>query len=162
VINSEDLIAHGTHLKWCFDVWEHEPQIDKQILEQALIATPHIAGYSVQSKIRGIDMIYRIACAKKIIVPSEQNPIAIPTQILRFAGTTHHWQDLALGIFNPLVMTAIMRTTLLNAENAAALFDQLRNQFNYRHEFSATKIAGINLSLDDSRICAKLGMNLNS
>lgn len=162
VINSMDLMLHGTHLHWCFDVWEHEPQIDKQILERALIASPHIAGYSAQSKIRGIDMIYQLACAEKIVSSAVLHPISMPTQTLHFAGNTHHWQDLVLGIFNPLVMTAITRATLLGAENAASLFDQLRNRFTYRHEFSATKIAGVNLTIEDTRICAKLGIDLNS
>lgn len=162
VINSIDLMLHGTHLYWCFDVWEHEPNINQSILERAMIASPHVAGYSVQSKIRGIDMIYQIACDKKILARQSLPPISMPTQTLGFAGTTHHWHDLVLGIFNPLVMTAMMRSTLLPAEQVATSFDQMRNQFTYRHEFASTKISGINLPIDDIRICAKLGIDLNS
>src|SRR3990167_2411841 len=43
VINTEDLMHHGRHLFWCFYVFEHEPKINKGILERAMIATPHIA-----------------------------------------------------------------------------------------------------------------------
>lgn len=46
VISPEDLQLSGHHLHWCFDVWAHEPIIDKTILAKAELATPHIAGYS--------------------------------------------------------------------------------------------------------------------
>jgi erythronate-4-phosphate dehydrogenase len=35
------------------DVWENEPNIDRQLMEMAEIATPHIAGYSVEGKANG-------------------------------------------------------------------------------------------------------------
>ena len=35
---------------YILDVWEGEPQIDLELLGSALIATPHIAGYSVEGK----------------------------------------------------------------------------------------------------------------
>lgn len=136
VINSSELITHGGHLRWCLDVWEGEPNINKIILESAHFATPHIAGYSVQSKIRGIEMIYRIACDKKIIVPHAIEPLAMPRQCLAFSGIKHHWQDIVLGIFNPRIMTMLMQTALLPAGNAGLAFDKMRNGFNYRHEFN--------------------------
>lgn len=34
------------------DCWENEPDIDPVLLEKAVIATPHIAGYSAQGKVR--------------------------------------------------------------------------------------------------------------
>lgn len=39
------------------DCWEGEPAISRQLLDRANIATPHIAGYSRQGKIRASDMI---------------------------------------------------------------------------------------------------------
>ena len=32
------------------DVWEHEPDIDLELLEKVIIGTPHIAGYSADGK----------------------------------------------------------------------------------------------------------------
>lgn len=158
VVDSEALMRYGEHLHWCLDVFEHEPSISKLVLEQAFLATPHIAGYSVQSKIRGIDMIYRIACDKNIITPQTVIPVAMPAQTLAFAGDKHHWQDVVLGVFNPLVMTAMMRAKLLPAENVGPVFDEMRNQFNYRHEFAYTRLSGLVLSGDDAALIKKLGM----
>lgn len=160
VIDSQALLQSGAHLHWCFDVWEHEPKIDKTILEQAFISTPHIAGYSVQSKIRGIDMIYRIACERKFIEPKSISPIKIPHQELAFAGSKHHWQDIVLGIFNPLVMTAMMQATILPAEEHGVFFDELRNKFNYRHEFAFTKITSVELLDEDREMLTRLGIEI--
>ena len=38
------------------DVWENEPDISRDLLSLATIATPHIAGYSTDSKLRGTTM----------------------------------------------------------------------------------------------------------
>lgn len=41
------------------DVWEHEPSIDAALHRQAALATPHIAGYSLDGKLRGSLMIHQ-------------------------------------------------------------------------------------------------------
>ena len=38
------------------DVWAGEPNINKELLQSAFIATPHIAGYSAEGKIKGTQM----------------------------------------------------------------------------------------------------------
>lgn len=42
---------------YILDVWENEPFFDDQIAENAWLRTPHIAGYSVQSKQRAAAML---------------------------------------------------------------------------------------------------------
>jgi len=37
------------------DVWENEPNIDTELMNKCYIATPHIAGYSFDAKIKGCD-----------------------------------------------------------------------------------------------------------
>lgn len=160
VINSQELLEYGKHLHWCFDVWEHEPRIDKTILTRSLTATPHIAGYSVQSKIRGIDMIYRIACEKQIIEPKAMVPLEMPHQQLSFAGDQLHWQDIVLGIFNPFVMTSMMRSTLLTAHEYGHLFDEMRNKFNYRYEFGFTKVDHRCVADKDREMLMKLNIEI--
>lgn len=159
VIDTGDLIEFGTHLYWCFDVWEHEPKINKAILERAMIATPHIAGYSVQSKMRGTKMIHDIACEKGLISSRLPAPIDMPHQHVRFAGGNHHWQDVALGVFNPIVMTAMMRAMLLPSDDYGHLFDEMRVQFNYRHELAYTSIDEYCLVERDLELVRRLGVN---
>lgn len=44
------------------DVFEHEPQISAELLNALVLATPHIAGYSLEGKARGTQMIYQSFC----------------------------------------------------------------------------------------------------
>ncbi|GAA3900962.1 4-phosphoerythronate dehydrogenase PdxB [Halomonas cibimaris] len=45
------------------DVWENEPGIDAALHARAALATPHIAGYSLDGKLRGSLMIHRALAA---------------------------------------------------------------------------------------------------
>ena len=40
------------------DVWRNEPRIDPELLERVTLGTPHVAGYSVEAKLRGTQMIH--------------------------------------------------------------------------------------------------------
>lgn len=40
------------------DVWRNEPRIDAALLERVTFGTPHVAGYSVEGKLRGTQMIH--------------------------------------------------------------------------------------------------------
>lgn len=46
------------------DVFEHEPVISEELLNMLALATPHIAGYSLEGKARGTQMIYEAFCQK--------------------------------------------------------------------------------------------------
>ncbi|MFR9649078.1 MAG: 4-phosphoerythronate dehydrogenase [Rikenellaceae bacterium] len=55
VLSTEALLASGRD--YVLDVWEGEPDVSKELLDRALIATPHIAGYSIQGKARATAMV---------------------------------------------------------------------------------------------------------
>jgi erythronate-4-phosphate dehydrogenase len=44
------------------DVWENEPGINQELLKKVTLATPHIAGYGYDGKLRGTQMIFDAAC----------------------------------------------------------------------------------------------------
>lgn len=46
-------VAKKKDLTLVVDVWENEPNVNLKLVEQTLLATPHIAGYSFDGKIRG-------------------------------------------------------------------------------------------------------------
>ena len=59
VVNNKSLreIIEKKNLKVIWDVWENEPNIDEQLVDQVLIGTPHIAGYTFEGKVNGTIMI---------------------------------------------------------------------------------------------------------
>ncbi len=44
------------------DVWEKEPDVDPDLLKRVRLATPHIAGYSVEGKTNGSYMVHEAFC----------------------------------------------------------------------------------------------------
>lgn len=66
--------------RYAFDVWEGEPRLDAEVLERAVLATPHIAGYSQQGKANATAMVIRELCnyfALPLVgwYPSEVSPV---------------------------------------------------------------------------------------
>lgn len=154
VIAFDQLKKYGQHLKWCLDVWENEPNIDQNILKEAIISTPHIAGYSVQSKYRSIHMIYQAALQQKII--RSTNVMAdFPTKTISFAHQRADWRDVVLSVFNPILETTKMKNTLLHDETA---FDRLRKHFTDRHEFEFVNLQDVVLNENDRTLLHHLSL----
>lgn len=61
------------------DCWENEPEIDRRLLKRAFIATPHIAGYSREGKIRATAMAVN-AFSRHFGVEVNPLPVEIPAQ----------------------------------------------------------------------------------
>jgi erythronate-4-phosphate dehydrogenase len=70
VINTQ-AIKNNKHLNYVFDVWENEPNVDLDLLEQAKIATPHIAGYSKAAKYRAGYIMINALCAHFNVEPRQ-------------------------------------------------------------------------------------------
>lgn len=52
-VSLKNAVKNKTVKACVLDVWENEPQIDKELLNLIDISTPHIAGYSVEGKANG-------------------------------------------------------------------------------------------------------------
>ena len=155
VIHFEDLKRWGEKLAWCLDVFENEPTIDFEVLDTSVIATPHIAGYSVQSKYRGIDMIYRAAVEQNILPKREKKSIPYPRKKFDFSEQEIHWQDVILTIYDPRKTTSHMKEALI--ENSH-LFDEMRKNFEKRYEFQYVDFVNLTLSEQDQTILDRIGI----
>src|SRR5690606_24295463 len=60
------------------DVFEHEPEISEQLLNLIGLVTPHIAGYSLEGKARGTQMIYDAFCKTFIFTAHKQFETQLP------------------------------------------------------------------------------------
>lgn len=125
------------------DVWVGEPNINKELLQSAFIATPHIAGYSAEGKIKGTQMAVEAirrymrdngltantcpagatpAAAGTCTIPEEQ-PIPVD-----FRGKNIDEISQMLERIFPI-------QELSNALKANPhTFEEMRNNYNYRHE----------------------------
>lgn len=61
VVDTDSLIRaldNGIVSAAAIDTWENEPGISRTLLQRAFIATPHIAGYSLEGKLRATQMAF--------------------------------------------------------------------------------------------------------
>lgn len=56
------LVKTRPQMSLILDVWEDEPWVDAELAAYCRIATPHIAGYALDGKIRGTWMLYQALC----------------------------------------------------------------------------------------------------
>ncbi|WP_241569227.1 4-phosphoerythronate dehydrogenase PdxB [Rosenbergiella collisarenosi] len=54
----KQVLLHRDDLRVVLDVWEPEPDLDRQLLAQVHIASAHIAGYTLEGKVRGTTQLY--------------------------------------------------------------------------------------------------------
>ncbi|HSW69657.1 MAG TPA: 4-phosphoerythronate dehydrogenase [Gammaproteobacteria bacterium] len=149
VFSFDQLKKYGQDSVWALDVWENEPNIDIEVLKKTLIATPHIAGYSIQSKYRGIEMIYQAACDKNIISKQAVDIPVYPVKKIS-ADFAKDWRDVVLSIFDPMKATEKMKM-----ENG---FDEMRKKFSDRYEFKFVELENVRLPEEDRIILNHLGL----
>lgn len=84
VIDEAAMLASDKVGNLAIDCWESEPQVNLKTLDRALIATPHIAGYSRQGKTRATMMIVDALC-RHFGLPqleiAEERPLPPPAAI---------------------------------------------------------------------------------
>ena len=59
VVDDQALLSSSRLGMFICDVWNNEPQISPKMLQRASLATPHIAGYSVEGKQNATDAVVR-------------------------------------------------------------------------------------------------------
>jgi erythronate-4-phosphate dehydrogenase len=148
VFSFADLKKYGRESLWCLDVWEKEPDVDFEVLHKALIATPHIAGYSLQSKYRGIAMVYQAALQQGVLEQKVVNEPSYPTRDIS-AASAKNWRDAVLTIFNPVALTIETKERLMMGKGE---FDTLRKKFADRYEFGFVKLIDVDLPEKDRSI----------
>lgn len=149
------------------DVWENEPAIDIDLLKRVDLATPHIAGYSLDGKLAGTAMIFQACCQ-----------FLNMEHVLPATGSTDAGELLSITINDRYSLVAVIRDAVLASYDIAKddqrlrgavfhglaglpeldsslhrskAFDLLRKNYPVRREFSRYRIANCE-QLDDVAI----------
>lgn len=105
------------------DCWENEPNINHELLNRAFITTPHIAGYSIEGKIRATIMVLKALCIH-FNLPDVTISLFDPIPM----GATPQVSMQAISAsYNPMLDTS-------NLKKSPDLFEHLRNNYSLRHE----------------------------
>ena len=124
VVDGNALLASGH--PYVLDVREHEPQIDGRLLSGAILATPHIAGYSAQGKANASSMAVQ-AIARRFSLPLEGwYPDVVPSR-----PRLIDWEELVRTIGAHYDIAA-ENDRLKRSPEA---FEALRNGYAYREEY---------------------------
>ncbi len=124
VVDTRALLDSG---RGCvLDVWEHEPDLDRTLLDRALLATPHIAGYSLQGKANATALAVR-ALARRFGWPlAEWYPDVAPSSPREIG-----WEELTATIGRYFDIAA--ESARLKA--APEAFERIRDSYDYRREY---------------------------
>lgn len=127
------------------DVWEHEPVVDPALAALTEIATPHIAGYSHDGKIRGTYMLYEACCRALGREVTKSLEDFLPDPALGEVSVNEQIDALELIRlrYDPYRDDRNLRHTLALAEQPRAeAFDRLRKTYPQRREFSSLQVKG--------------------
>ncbi|PMQ10925.1 Erythronate-4-phosphate dehydrogenase [Pseudomonas sp. AD21] len=151
-------------LQAVLDVWEAEPEVDVALAELCVLATPHIAGYSLDGKQRGTAQIYEAYCEfigqPVSIQLSELLPAPWLSQVTLHADSDPAWAlaMLCRGVYDPRRDDADFRRSLVgNVGEQRAAFDVLRKQYPVRREIEGLKVRIEGSSPQLQQIVAALG-----
>ncbi|PKG39584.1 4-phosphoerythronate dehydrogenase [Psychromonas sp. Urea-02u-13] len=163
VIDNQALLTlarNGHQPTLVLDVWENEPNIEKQLLPYVEIATPHIAGYSLDGRARGTEMLYQALCLhlnKK--VQYQAADFVVKAAITDITIT----QELSQAVLKQLVHLiydvrrddALFRQMIDQDDG----FDIMRKTYSERRELSTLTV---NTSTSQTKLLQSLGFNSNN
>lgn len=103
------------------DCWENEPAIDPELLAMADVATPHIAGYSAQGKVRASQVAVDAICSH-FGLPALKVDAPVPPAPAQTAALND-----IMATYQPMEDTAALKAQ-------PELFEHFRNTYNLRQE----------------------------
>lgn len=129
------------------DVWEQEPRISPDLVEKVWLATPHIAGYSLEGKVQGTEMVYQALCRYLGLPVRKKSGQFLPEPALsKVSFTSSVDEDEAVQValracYDPRRDDARLRLTMSGApDERAQAFDRLRRDYPVRRECSSLKV----------------------
>ncbi|MDI5991745.1 DUF3410 domain-containing protein, partial [Pseudomonas sp. MDMC216] len=141
------LLPQRPDLKAVLDVWEGEPQADVELAALCQLATPHIAGYSLDGKLRGTAQIYQACC--RALGVAEQVSLAdlLPAPWLSelsidgSADPAWALASICRAVYDPRRDDADFRRSLVgDADARKAAFDRLRKHYPMRREIDGLHV----------------------
>src|SRR5690606_19936395 len=122
-------------------------QVDPELARRCRLATPHIAGYSLDGKLRGTAQIYRAFCTHLGQSPrielAELMPAPWLPELRLDAEADPRWAlaTLCRAVYDPRRDDADFRRSLVgDAERRRVAFDQLRKHYPMRRETDALQV----------------------
>ena len=141
------VLTRREDLQAVLDVWEDEPQVDVELADLCVLATPHIAGHSLDGKQRGTAQIYQALCDFLGHTPQVKLADLLPAPWLAkvelSANTDPGWAMAMIcrGVYDPRRDDADFRRSLIGSVQEQKLaFDALRKHYPIRREIEGLPV----------------------
>ncbi|PCI23952.1 MAG: 4-phosphoerythronate dehydrogenase [SAR324 cluster bacterium] len=142
VLNERELVKNRAKFGGLIlDVWENEPFISKELIKVTDIATPHVAGYSFDGKVKATEMIYQALCQHLQCAPSWSRESALIREVSPLIVLDHpaSLEQILSHAYDIFIDDRDLRQ-ILKREDPDILFRRLRNQYPLRREFAACQV----------------------
>ncbi len=163
VIDNDALLSlkeAGHGLKLVLDVWQGEPNVLEALIPFTEIATAHIAGYSLEGKARGSEMLYQALCRKLKVHPKHQLVNFLPSASVSEVKINEDFSQILLNQLVKMVYDVRRDDAIFRQQLSQQGFDSLRKAYPVRREFSAVTVTLLSNSFSD--VPHRLGFNKSS
>jgi erythronate-4-phosphate dehydrogenase len=163
VVDGEALLRElqSGRLAAALDVWPGEPLIGSELLAATIVATPHVAGYSSDGKLRGTRMVYERFCNWADLDPQpEEDPPAGETSLTVGPDECALSRALEAACFVSLHDRQMKALVPLTAEKRKHAFDELRRNYPQRRDFHAWSVECADAT--DTQLLEALGFSANA
>jgi erythronate-4-phosphate dehydrogenase len=143
------------------DVWENEPDIDRELMAKVFIATPHIAGYSTDGKANGTAMIVNSLCKYfdlplKSWFPEDVPQPPVPEITINGKGLSDE----------DIIREAVFQTYNIAGDDmklrfSPSDFEKQRGDYPLRREFPSFSVKLKNCSIKSHKTLENLGFRMN-
>lgn len=148
IIDNQALLKvkqNGHMLRLVLDVWENEPNILTELIPHCDISTAHIAGYSLEGKARGTEMLYLALCQQRNIVPGKLLNDFLPSSGISKIEINQEFNQVLLNQLVKIVYDVrrddgIFREQIKRQFINGHAFDNIRKTYPARREFSAVSL----------------------
>ncbi len=148
VIDKTALLAQlrSGRLHAALDVWPDEPFITPDLLKAVTVATPHVAGYSLEGKRAGTEMIYQAFCrafAHQAVVPT-RTMTDIMAPVFPPSAAPHEIVQQLVDASCPVSRddADLRALSRLPHSQGRIQFDVLRAAYPVRREFKSHRVTG--------------------
>lgn len=177
VIDNRALLHHlqqqgSQSLRVVLDVWENEPSINAELARAVLWGTPHIAGYSLEGRMRGTEMIYQALCEYLDMEPQVTLDELLPVPAINSVSVNELDSKIALQMINLVYDLRGDHYNLQQTLNAPSVdralsFDLLRRHYPPRRQFTSLAINNESMVMAGEQRCwldelQNLGFNIQS
>ncbi|WP_094751939.1 4-phosphoerythronate dehydrogenase [Psychromonas sp. CD1] len=138
------------------DVWENEPHINRELLDYVDITTPHIAGYSLEGKARGTEILYQDFC-QHLSLEKQYNVINfMPAPLINKVSINGILDESLFKVLMHMIYDvrrddALFRQRIDQTDG----FDTMRRNYQERRELSTLQIDSV---IEQEQLLQALGL----